>query len=56
MADKVKVAVTIPTATPIQYPIAKVAASTQSETANKFIGVVMSAPGQAVLKKHGFGK
>ncbi len=56
MADKVKVAFTIPTATPIQYPMAKVAASTQSETANKFIGFVMSAPGQAVLKKHGFGK
>jgi len=56
MVDKVKVAFTVPTATPIQYPIAKVAASTQSEAANKFIGFVMSAPGQAVLKKHGFGK
>ena len=56
MVDKVKVAFTVPTATPIQDPIAKVAASTQSEAANKFIGFVMSAPGQAVLKKHGFGK
>jgi molybdate transport system substrate-binding protein len=56
MVDKVKVAFTVPTATPIQYPIVKVAASTQSEAANTFIAFVMSAPGQAVLKKHGFGK
>jgi molybdate transport system substrate-binding protein len=56
MADKVKVAFSVPTVTPIQYPMAKVAASTQSEAANTFITFVMSAPGQAVLKKHGFGK
>jgi molybdate transport system substrate-binding protein len=56
MADKVKVAFSVPTATPIQYPMAKVAASKQSEAANTFIAFVMSAPGQAVLKKHGFGK
>ena len=55
MADKVKVAFTVPTVTPIQYPMAKVAGSTQPETANKFIAFVMAAPGQAVLKKHGFG-
>lgn len=55
MTDKVKVAFVVPTATPIQYPIAKVAASAQSEFANKFMAFVQSANGQAVLKKFGFG-
>ena len=54
-ADKVKVAFVVPTATPIQYPIARVATSNQIESAAKFIAFVQSSTGQAVLKKFGFG-
>lgn len=55
MTDKVKQAFAVATLTPIQYPIAKVATSTQTETAHKFIAFVLSANGQSVLKKWGFG-
>lgn len=55
ISDKVKQAFAVATLTPIQYPIAKVAASTQAETAHKFIAFVLSANGQSVLKKWGFG-
>ena len=55
MSDKVKVAFLVATVTPIQYPIARVATSTQSDAANKFIAYVQSSNGQAVLKKFGFG-
>ena len=55
VADKVKVAFAVNTTTPIQYPIARVATSTQSDAANKFIAYVQSSNGQAVLKKFGFG-
>lgn len=56
MTDKVKLAFAVATVTPIQYPIAKVAVSTQSATANTFIAFVQSNRGQAILKKYGFGK
>ncbi len=56
MADKVKVALVVPTATPIQYPIAKVSASKQTDAAQAFIAFVQSSSGQASLKKFGFGK
>lgn len=56
MADKVKVAFDVPTVVPIQYPIAKVTASTQPATANAFIAFMQSNRGQAILKKYGFGK
>ncbi|MFM7801818.1 MAG: molybdate ABC transporter substrate-binding protein [Limnohabitans sp.] len=55
MSEKVKVAFQVKTRSPIQYPIAKVAASSQSAPANRFIAFVQSSDGQAVLKKHGFG-
>lgn len=55
MSEKVKVAFQVNTHSPIQYPIAKVAASSQSVAANKFIAFVQSSDGQVVLKKHGFG-
>jgi molybdate transport system substrate-binding protein len=56
MADKVKVAFVVPTATPIQYPMAKVASSANAHEADKFMAFVQSPQGQAVLKKHGFGQ
>ncbi len=54
MAGKVKVAFQVATTAPIHYPMAKVAASTKSEDARKFMAFVMSSKGQSILKKHGF--
>ncbi len=56
MPDKVKVAFTVPTETPVLYPIAPVAASTNAAMAQRFVGYVTSPAGQAVLVKYGFGK
>jgi len=39
---------------PILYPIAVVKGSAQTEAARKFIDLVLSADGQAILVKHGF--
>lgn len=54
--DKVKVALTVPTATPIAYPVAVVAGSANAEAARRFIDFVTSPAGQAVLARHGFQK
>jgi molybdate transport system substrate-binding protein len=56
MPDKVKVAFTVATDTPVLYPIAPVAASTNAAAAQKFVAYVTSPAGQAVLAKYGFGK
>jgi molybdate transport system substrate-binding protein len=54
--DRVKVAFTVPTETPISYPIAAVAGSPNPEGAGKFVAFVLSADGQAVLARQGFLK
>ena len=54
MAGKVQLAFQVTTVTPIQYPIARVNTSAQTDTANQFIAFVQSSKGQAVLKKYGF--
>jgi molybdate transport system substrate-binding protein len=54
MVGKVNVAFQVATASAIQYPITKVASSTQAAEAQKFIAFVQSEAGQAVLKKNGF--
>ncbi|WP_295641535.1 molybdate ABC transporter substrate-binding protein [uncultured Methylibium sp.] len=56
MPDKVKVALTVPTETPILYPIAPVAAGSNAAAAQKFVAFVLSPAGQAVLAKYGFGR
>jgi len=56
MSDKVKVAFTVPTETPVLYPIAPIASSPQSDEASKFISFVMSPSAQAILAKYGFAK
>jgi len=56
MADKVKVALTVPTQTKIRYPVAALAASPDGELATRFVEFLFSAPAQAVLMKYGFGK
>jgi molybdate transport system substrate-binding protein len=54
--DKVKVALTIPTETPISYPIAAIAGSPNVADARKFIEFVASPAAQSVLVRHGFLK
>jgi molybdate transport system substrate-binding protein len=56
MPDKVKVALTVPTQTPVRYPAAPISASANAQLAAKFVDFLQSAPAQAVLAKHGFGK
>ncbi|HVK56018.1 MAG TPA: molybdate ABC transporter substrate-binding protein [Burkholderiales bacterium] len=54
--DKVKIAFSIPTETPITYPIAVVADGPNPYAARKFIDFVATSPAQAVLAKYGFQK
>jgi len=54
MPDKVKVALNVPTQTPITYPIAQVEGSHHAADAQAFISFVLSPAGQAVLAKYGF--
>jgi molybdate transport system substrate-binding protein len=56
MPDKVKVSFAVPTPTPILYPIASIATSTNMDATKKFIEFVMSPTAQGVLAKYGFGK
>ena len=56
MPDKVKVALTVPTTTPILYPVAPLAASPNAALAARFVEFLNSAPAQAVLTRYGFGK
>ncbi|WP_343731511.1 molybdate ABC transporter substrate-binding protein [Duganella sp.] len=54
--DKVHVVATVPTATPVTYPIAVIAAGPQAAAGRKFAGYVQSPAGQAILAKYGFGR
>lgn len=56
MPDKVKVALTVPTAKPILYPIATLAAAPNPTEGAKFVDFLFTPPAQAVLAKYGFGK
>lgn len=56
MPAKVEVALTVPTAAPILYPVAPVATSAQATAARAFVSFVLSPPAQAVLAGHGFGR
>jgi molybdate transport system substrate-binding protein len=56
MPDKVKVAFTVPTDSPVLYPIAPVAASANYAAAQRFVAYVVSPAGQATLARYGFGK
>lgn len=56
MPAKVKVALNVPTETPILYPIAPVTTASNAPAAQKFVAFVLSPPAQAVLAKHGFAK
>ena len=55
MADKVTVALTVPTEVPVLYPIAPVTSGPNAAAAQKFVAFVLTPPAQAVLAKYGFG-
>jgi molybdate transport system substrate-binding protein len=52
--DKVHVAMTVPTSTPVRYPIAVTSKSQHADLAKGFVDYVESAEGQAVLARYGF--
>lgn len=56
MAGKVQVAFTVPTETPVLYPIAALTAGRNPAAARAFVGYVLSPWGQAVLARYGFAK
>lgn len=53
--EKVHIAMTVPTSTPVRYPIAVTAKSAHADLAGSFTEFVESPEGQAILKKYGFG-
>ena len=53
-AGKTRIAFTVPTSSPVSYPIAQTAASTNAQAAKDFIGFVRGASGQAILQRYGF--
>ncbi|MNN04338.1 Molybdate-binding periplasmic protein precursor [compost metagenome] len=56
MPDKVKVAVRVPTRTPVTYPIAITSQTRQQKEAAQFVDFVASPEGQAILSRYGFRK
>ena len=56
LKDKVKVALDLPLATPISYPIAVTAASKEAAEARRFVAWVQAPAAQAVLARYGFLK
>lgn len=56
MADKVKVAFTVPTARPIVYPAAALADAPNPADAARFVEFLLTPAAQAVLARHGFGR
>lgn len=53
-AEKTRIAFTVPTAHPVSYPIAQVAASRNAQAARDFIAFVRGSAGQAILQRYGF--
>jgi len=54
MPETVRIALDLATPTPVQYPIAVVAASKQAALSLAFVQFVGTAPGQLILARHGF--
>lgn len=54
MADKVRVLYTVPTPTPILYPVASLKGSPDEAMAKKFVHFVASTSARAVLTRYGF--
>lgn len=56
MKDKVRILATVPTQNTVSYPIAVSKNTRQRAEAARFVQYVLSAQGQAVLNRYGFGK
>jgi molybdate transport system substrate-binding protein len=56
MPQKVKVAMTVPTAAPILYPVAPIANSPNKALAQQFVDHLLSPAAQTVFARHGFGR
>ena len=56
MKDKVRIVATIPTETPVSYPIAAIGDSPNPAAAIRFIEFLSTPAAQAVLGRYGFGK
>lgn len=54
--DKTRIALTVPTTTPVSYPIAQVASSKNTALGKEFITFVRSDAGQKILDGFGFSK
>lgn len=54
--NKVKVALPVPAAEPVTYPIAAIRTAPNAAGAGKFLAYVHAPAGQAILAKYGFGK
>lgn len=54
--DKTRIVLTVPTTTPVSYPIAQIAASKNTALGAEFIAFVRSASGQEILQRYGFSK
>jgi molybdate transport system substrate-binding protein len=54
--DKVRVIATMEKHQPILYPVAIVAATRKKDLAQRFIDFILSAEGQEILSRYGFGK
>ena len=56
LKDKVRIALTVATPSPVRYPVAVVADSKQAALARDFVAFLGGVEAQAVLAKYGFGK
>lgn len=56
MPGKVKVALTVPTTTPVLYPAAPLAGAPNARQAQRFVEFLVSPKAQAVFARHGFGR
>lgn len=56
MPGKVRVAFTVPTAKPILYPVAPLAASSSPQAAARFVEFLFTPAAQAVFARHGFSR
>lgn len=54
--DKVRILLTVPTQTPITYPVAAIADGPNVAAGKQFLDFLLTAESQAVLAKYGFGK
>jgi molybdate transport system substrate-binding protein len=54
--DKTRIALTVPTATPVSYPIAQIATSKNAALGKDFVAFVRGEAGQHILEGFGFSK